>query len=99
MYSGPVETKTFVQGKESIGLVTKSNKPSCTLLIAIWYLCRFGIYGVPAKTRRFNKKEFIAEKLVTIIPEKYKDGELKVLKLLGATKFKDLVKNIEHIYF
>lgn len=94
-----IETKTFRKGQESIGLITNNNKPSCTLLIAIWYLCRLGIYGVPAKTQSFSDKSFVGRKLITIIPEKYKEGEEKVLKLLKETKYNYLIKDIEQIYF
>ncbi len=96
---GNVETKTFVNGATSIGLITHDNKPSCTLLIAIWYLVRFGVYGIPAKTRKFSSSSFAAQRLLTILSKKYEDGEYKVLELLKHTKFKEMIPRIEYEFF
>jgi len=94
-----INVKTFHKKDLNIGLITKDNKPSCSLLVAIWYLSRLGVYGMPAKTQLQNSKEFIAKKIITILPEKYKETEEKVLVLIANTKYNIYLDRIEYIYY
>ena len=73
---------------------------TCALLSASWSLSRLGIYTVPTGViRNLTKKEFVAEKLITILPEKYREVENKVLEIIKSSKFKGALNRIEYKYF
>ncbi len=94
-----IETKTFVKKGKSIGLITRDNKPSCSLLIAIWYLCRLGVYPKPEDLRMYGNKDFIGKKIITILDKKYKETEGNVLILIKATKYRHLLDKIGYKFF
>lgn len=93
------EVITFHKGDLNIGLISKDNKPTCALLVCIWYLSRLGIYGIPSKTTFLSNKEFFSKNIITVLPKKYKNTEDKVYEILNHSKYKDLVKNMENIYY
>lgn len=73
---------------------------TCAALIACWHLARLGVYQMPeGKIRRFSNRSFEARKSVTVLPKKYKSNEDKALAILGGTIHKDLIRNIEYVYF
>src|SRR3989344_1890712 len=58
------------KGKDKIGLKESSGKYSCSLLIAAWVLCRLGVYKLPdSAVKSRTLKEFIADKIITVLPE------------------------------
>jgi len=73
---------------------------TCAALVACWHLARLGIYPMPEeKIRRLSDASFQARRSVTVLPKKYKNNEDKALAILGGTIYKDLLKNIEYVYF
>lgn len=83
--------------KEQYGFAYKH---TCALLAAAWTLCRLGAYNLPSgSVKSLENKDFVAKKLITILPKKYEEGEKKVLEIIKSTKFKDFADNIEYIFF
>lgn len=73
---------------------------TCAMLSCSWSMCRLGIYRIPQDAiRSLTNKQFEAKKLLTILPEKYRSVEDKVIEIVGATKFKGSVKNMEYEFF
>jgi|SRR3989338_2056793 len=94
------EVILLIKGKDKIGLKESSGKYSCSLLIAAWVLCRLGLYKLPdnaVKSRTL--KEFIGDRIITVLPEKYRETENKVLEILKATKYKSVLKRLEYRFF
>lgn len=87
---------------EYIKYIEKRNKVPCSLLIAIWYLKRLGLMEFSKKEIAFSgkdEKEFVSKKIISILPKKYQLVEMKALEIIAATRFKEYLKNIIHIYF
>lgn len=93
------EVVMLEKDNQKIGLKEKSGKYSCSLLIAAWTLCRLGILSLPRDATQIKSKNFEAEKLITILPEKYRKTEDKVLDILKSTNYKDVVGKIEYQFF
>lgn len=81
--------------KESISdyIRTKKKYP-CSLFVAAWYLLRLGYLSHDI----FNK-EFIANKLVNVLPASFKPFEDKALEILETTPYSKSLEQIEHKYF
>lgn len=76
------------------------SRNTCAALIACWHLARLGVYPMPeSKIRRLSDKTFQAKKTVTVLPKKYEPNENKALAILRNTIHKDLVSNMQYIYF
>ena len=56
------------------------------------------LINVPS-LKKFSNENFAAQQLITILPEKYKETEEKVLDIIRVTKYKDLLKNIKYEFF
>ena len=72
------------------------------VLIAAWYLLRLGIFakrGIAKETKYGKKVPFVGEKLLTVIPEKYKDIDETAKMILKCTEYKSALKQIENVYF
>ena len=80
--------------KENILDYTKSKKYPCSLFVATWYLIRLGYI----KNKLFDD-EFIAERLINILPSSFESFEDKAFEIIKATEFKDAVHHIENRYF
>ena len=85
------------KGKK-IGLKDNFGKYTCSLLIAAWILVRFGVLQL-SSLKKLKNKELSANRLITILPQKYKETEQKVLEILAVTKYKYLIKNIKYEFF
>lgn len=107
-----LEVDYLGEGKHSLFLKTEnkkhklrenfgfSHKNTCALLTSCWLLCRLGVYRIPDDAvRRFGEKAFEAKKLITVLPEKYKNSEDKALKIIKASGRKEILKNIEYRFF
>lgn len=81
-----------------VGLKNGVRKHTCSLLIAAWILTRFGVYEFPS-LKRFSGKEFKADQLITILPDKYKETEERVLRLLAATPHKHFLNKMRYEFF
>lgn len=77
------QTTQYIQGK----------KYPCSLFIASWYLLRLGKLEDP----RFPKM-LQAEKLINILPRSFEPFERQALEIIGATKFAEVLGNIEYEY-
>jgi hypothetical protein len=80
--------------KDQITDYVKAKKYPCSLFIAAWYLLRLG----HLESVLFDK-EFVAKKLINILPASFKPFEDKGLEIIKSTPFKDSVDSIEHQYF
>ena len=77
-----------------------SYRHTCALLSASWSMCRLGILKIPQDAiRKLSNKTFEAHKIITILPEKYRVVEDKVLEIIKSTKFNDVVQDIEYEFF
>lgn len=87
--------------KEYKKYIKKHNKVPCSFLIAAWHLKRLGL--LKSKNSRLQqlteKKQFTANKIITILPKKYQGVELKTIEIIESTDFKRQVTNIAHIFF
>jgi len=92
------ENSLLVKDNKKIGLINSSGKFTCSILVAAWILVRFGIYNLHS-IKKFSNKNFEAKGLITILPQKYKKTEQKVLDILETTKYKNLIKNIKYEFF
>lgn len=73
---------------------------TCALLSASWALCRLGIFMPPkGAIRNLTRRNFPAKKILTILPEKYREVEHKALDIIGSTKFKKVLPRIEYEFF
>ncbi len=73
---------------------------TCALLSASWSMCRLGIQKIPQDAvRSLSNKTFEAHKVITILPEKYRAVEDKVIEIIKSTKFKSATKDIEYEFF
>ena len=78
-------------------LLKNHGKYSCALLIACWILARLGEFTVPLI--RLGEKEFKAKEVMTLLPQKYLDVELKAIEILKSTKYRRHVDRINHLFF
>ena len=94
---GKREVLMLRNAEDKIGLMD-SNKPTCSLLIAVWILCRFGVYEIQ-KARKLSDKGFESNNLITILPEKYQSSENKAPSIIEITKYSNLLNKVEYKYF
>lgn len=80
--------------KEEITDYIKTKKYPCSLFIAAWYLVRLGCLPIS-----FFREEFVAKKLLNILPLSFKPFEDKALEIISSTKFRDRVIDIEYKFF
>ncbi len=72
------------------------------VLIAAWYLLRLGIFAkqdIVKETKYGKKVPFTGERLLTVIPEKYKDIDETAKIILKHTEYRNTLKQIENVYF
>lgn len=79
--------------RESHSFMTRH---TCAILSAVWSLARLGFYKLKEEDlKRFSDKPFTANKIITILPRKYKSVEDKVIKIIesaGLHKFRPKMK-------
>jgi hypothetical protein len=97
------EVLVLQEHHEHIGLtehVKCTYRHTCAVLSASWTLCRLGKFSTPPNAiRRLTNKQFTAKNVITILPEKYRAVEDKVLEIINTTKDKCLIKKIEYEFF
>ena len=90
-------------GPLKIGLEEKKPKLKhpCAILSAAWTLCRLGVYQLPdGGIKVLNpKQKFVAHKTITILPEKYRAGEERVLEIIKNLPYRDRLPDIEYQFF
>lgn len=92
------EVLLLIKDNLKIGLKDYPGKHSCSLLIAAWILCRLGYYKAP-NLKNLTGNSFNANKLITILPKRYRKTEDKVLNILKITKYNHILKNLEYKFF
>ncbi len=69
----------------------QAKKYPCSLFIAAWYLLRLGALKHPA----FDEN-VVATRLVNILPDSFKPFEDDGIKIIKATRYAEIVKQIEY---
>ncbi len=97
------ESLVLKHGRKIIGIrdyFETHYRNTCAALVACWHLARLGIYKISEeKIKRFSENSFQATKTLTVLPKKYKANEDKVLTILGNSFHKNVLKNIEYVFF
>lgn len=87
--------------REYENYIEKKGKCPCSFLLAIWHLLRLGIIKddyliIPIAE---HKSGFYADNIITILPERFQDVEIKAAEIIRSTKYKDQFENrFQHIY-
>ncbi|MFH0829023.1 MAG: hypothetical protein V1907_02495 [Candidatus Kerfeldbacteria bacterium] len=74
----------------------------CSLLIAIWHLARLGKITINPSDIRKNSNRgvpFIREKLITILPGRYRQVEERARRVLESIGKNNILNNADSIYF
>lgn len=75
-------------------------KCPCSFLIAIWHLLRLGFLDPKSIVDSLENRPFVAQKIITILPQRYTEIEKKALEIIKSTEFGDFVENrLEYIFF
>lgn len=78
----------------------KRDKMPCSFMTAIWYLVRLGIYEPDGIITSLGDNNFIpAEKLVSILPERFRSVEMQTQKLLQSIKDHDLAGKVDYYFY
>lgn len=88
--------------KEYIRYIKTRGFVPCSLLIAIWHLARLGQITInPSDIKKISNRDipFVREKLVTVLPERYRQVEERARRVLGSINSKTILDNSENIYF
>lgn len=90
-------------GPLKIGLEEKKPKlkHTCAILSAAWTLCRLGVYQLPEGGVKVlnSKQKFVARKTITILPEKYRSNEDRVLEIIKNLPHRERLLDIEYEFF
>lgn len=91
------------ENNKNIGLKEEfkfMSRHTCALSSCSWSLCRLGVFKIPPDAiRNLTKTCFEANKIITILPEKYRAVENRVIEIINTTKYKKAVKNMEYDFF
>ncbi len=73
----------------------------CSFMIALWYLLRLGEIKLRSydELQANSQKPFVADRLIGILPERFKGVEEKALKIIGATPFASRLEDIECVFY
>jgi hypothetical protein len=76
----------------------------CSFMIAIWYLLRLGAMPLQEDATVYEKngghaKPFVAERLISILPERFEGVERKAASIIAATEFAPLEERIRRVYY
>lgn len=75
----------------------------CSLLVAVWYLFRLGIFKIngdllkPVNDAKIE--DFPAKNIITVLPNRYRSVEEKALNFIAASNYREVSDRIEHIYY
>lgn len=79
--------------------IENNQKCPCSFLVSIWHLLRLGAFDDVHIDKTEGKKPFQAERIITILPERYRSIEKKALDIIKSTKYVGYVAKAEYIYF
>lgn len=76
----------------------------CSFMIAIWYLLRLGALPLTPDALVYERngghtKSFVAENLISILPERFRGVEKKASQVIAKTSFAPLKQKIRHVYY
>ena len=76
-------------------------KHTCAILSAAWTLCRLGVHPLPdgALKQLTRGQKFVAKKTITILPEKYRAGEERVLEIIKNLPYANRLPDIQYEFF
>ena len=80
--------------KQEISDYIRSKKYPCSLFISAWYLLRLGKIKA-----NFFGEEYVAKRLINILPKSFEPFEIKALEIIKSTKFKDSAGLVDYKYF
>lgn len=80
--------------KQEISDYIRSKKYPCSLFISAWYLLRLGKIKA-----NFFGEEYVAKRLINILPKSFEPFEIKALEIIKSTMFKDSAEFIDYRYF
>jgi hypothetical protein len=73
---------------------------TCAMLSAAWTLCRAGIYEFPKDSIvRLTEAPVTGDKIVSVLHSKYEGVEAKVVELIKAAGYGELVDRLELVFF
>jgi hypothetical protein len=99
------EVLTFVlPGGQQIGLKTRwstgREEWSCAILSAAWSLCRAGIMEFPKNSIvHLTEAPVVGTRIVSVLHEKYRGVEAKVLQLIESAGFQEVTNRLELVFF
>ncbi len=80
--------------------IQSRKKFPCSLFIASWYLLRLGAFGKPRVEIAYgNEDKIFSKEIITILPDSFQTPERNATDIISSTKFNDLNKKIERIFF
>lgn len=76
----------------------------CSFLIVVWHFFRLGLIndrGIdiyrPLKSQ--NKRPFVGESLITVLPDRFRSVEEKARGVIGRSQFGDALDRLEYHFF
>lgn len=81
--------------------IRSSGRTPCSVLAAIWYLVRLGIYNSDNDIQPINGSKidsFPANKIITILPQRYMSVEQRAMDYIKNSTYREYSDRIEHIY-
>ena len=88
--------------KEYERYFANKQKIACSFLVAIWNLMRLGLLDLPNAIVIKQKPgiaDFVGERLITILPERYRENEERALRVIKHSQFAPAVEKIQYVYF
>lgn len=82
--------------------IKKHRKIPCSFLAAIWHLKRLG--AIKTKNKELKRitsiqKSFVAKKIITILPQRYQEVEIRAQEIIKASKFKPYAEKMISVFF
>lgn len=88
--------------REYIRYIELRKNVPCSLLIAIWHLIRLGAVPIEngeIKDLSGSGKAFVSDRVVSILPRRFKNVEEKANKLIKKSTYNKYLEKIERVYF
>jgi hypothetical protein len=81
--------------------ITKRNVLPCSFMTAIWYLIRLGVFekDVIVQNGKNGKKVAPAERIINILPERFRAVEAKTLEIINSTKNTDAIGRVDYVFY
>lgn len=80
----------------------KNGKIPCSFMVAVWYLIRLGVIPLrkedPIVYNGYDSELLVSERLVNILPERFKGVEDQAIKIIKGTRESQAADKIEWVY-